>query len=76
MDERRDPPPAPQPGRPILAAATRLSPLQQAYAAYTDHAVSCDACRDVDRTCAEAEALWRAYRAIGDDACERLASEA
>jgi hypothetical protein len=76
MDERRDQAAPAQPARPILAAASRLSPLQQAYAKYTDHAVACEACRDVDRTCSEAETLWRAYRAIGENACDRLTSEA
>ena len=72
MDERRDPPPPAQGGRPPLAAISRLSPLRQAYGAYTGHAVACDACRDVDRTCAAAERLWRAYRAIADDACDQM----
>jgi hypothetical protein len=73
VDERRDPQPPAQGARPPLAAVARLSPVQQAYGAYTGHAIACDACRDVDRSCADAEALWRAYRAAGDAAYERLA---
>lgn len=73
MDERRDPQPGAQAARPPLAAATRLSPMQQAYGAYTGHAVSCPACRDVDRTCATAEDFWKAYRQIADAACDELA---
>jgi hypothetical protein len=73
MDERRDAELPPQGAWPPLAAASRLSPVQQAYGAYTGHAIACDACRDVDRSCADAEALWRAYRAAGDEAYDRLA---
>lgn len=76
MDERRDLPPQAQPARPPLAAASRLSPVQQAYAAYTGHAIRCDACRDVDRTCAEAGELWKTYRSVSDDAFAQLAEGA
>lgn len=75
MDERRDAQPPPQDGRPPLAAASRLSPTQQAYGAYTGHAVACDACRDVDRTCGTAEQLWKAWKTLTDDAFEQLARE-
>jgi len=76
MAEPREFPPGPQPGRPPLAAASRLSPLQQAYAAYTDHAIHCDACRDIDRTCSQAETLWRGYQAAGSETYRRMADEA
>lgn len=76
MDERRDQPPPAQPARPPLAAASRLSPTQQAYAAYTGHAVACPACRDVDRTCAEAGELWKTYRSVSNDAFDQLAKGA
>ena len=72
MDERRDQQADVQPARPPLAAASRLSPVQQAYAAYTGHAIRCDACRDVDRTCAEAGELWKTYRAVSDAAYVQL----
>jgi hypothetical protein len=73
VDERRDAEPLPQDAWPPLAAASRLSPVQQAYGAYTGHAIACDACRDVDRTCTDAEGLWKAYQAAGDAAYEQLA---
>jgi hypothetical protein len=73
MDERRDPYPPLQGGRPPLAAVSRLSPTQQAYAAYTGHAIHCEECRDVDRTCPEAEELWKAYHKVSDDAYAQLA---
>ncbi|MFF1547182.1 hypothetical protein [Streptomyces sp. NPDC058291] len=75
MDERRDPYPPAQGGRPPLAAASRLSPVQQAYGAYAGHAIACDACRDVDRTCADAGRLWKAWKALADDAFDQLANE-
>lgn len=75
MDERRDPQPPPQDARPPLAAVSRLSPTQQAYGAYAGHAIACDACRDVDRTCGTAEQLWKAWKALIDDAFDQLASE-
>jgi hypothetical protein len=73
VDERRDAEPPPQGAWPPLAAASRLSPVQQAYGAYAAHAIACPACRDVDRTCADAEGLWRAYRSAGDAAYDELA---
>lgn len=75
MDERRDPPPPAQGARPPLAAMSRLSPVQQAYAAYTGHAIACEACRDVDRACSTADRLWKAYQAIAHDAFDQLARE-
>jgi hypothetical protein len=71
------PPPRSYPPRPLVAAASRLSPLQQAYSDYTRHASSCLVCRDVDAgPCPSAERLWKAYRAIGDDACGQVADGA
>lgn len=76
MDERRDTPPPPESRAPVIASAgSRLSPVQQAYAHYVDHATRCPACRDIDQECGDAEALWRAYRVQGDQAYQRLADE-
>lgn len=75
MDERRDPQRGTQAARPPLAAATRLSPIQQAYGAYTGHAVACPACRDVDRTCGTADRLWKAYQEAGVEAYDKLSDE-
>jgi hypothetical protein len=74
MDERRDQQADVQPARlPIATANSRLSPVQQAYAAYTGHAIHCDACRDVDRTCPDAAQLWTAYQQVADNAFSQLA---
>ena len=78
MDERRDPEPDGGTARPAVPAAVlaagvgRLSPVQQAYSAYTGHAIRCDACRDVDRSCGVAEELWRTYRSISGHACDQI----
>lgn len=72
MDERRDPPPAA--GRPRLVAAhTGLTPPQEAWAAYTRHAIACSTCADIDRTCTVAGELYRAWVAISRVAFRRLA---
>jgi hypothetical protein len=72
MDERRDPPPADESSRPV-AAGVHLSPLQEAYAAYVDHATRCDSCRSLRASeCDMAGELWRAYRASGAEAFRRL----
>jgi hypothetical protein len=75
MDEGRQPPGDNESTRPPLVTVNSpLSPLQQAYAAYAQHATRCLVCRDVDAgPCLKAEQLWKAYRVIGDDACDRLA---
>lgn len=75
MDERRDAQPPAQAARPPLAAMGRLSPTQQAYGAYTAHAIACEACRDVDRTCPTAAELRRVWKAMTDAAFDELARE-
>ena len=77
MDERRDIPPPRESGPrlPLVAANTSLSPLQEAYADYTSHAIKCAACRDVDRKCTKVEDLLRAYRAVEDDTFRQLESD-
>lgn len=72
MDERRDPPPDATPRTPLVGLG-ELSPVQRAYAAYTRHAIQCDTCRDVDRACHVAEALWRVYQEVSGAACRRIA---
>ncbi|MGW1160337.1 hypothetical protein ACWD48_19395 [Streptomyces sp. NPDC002519] len=61
MDESRDTPAEPETRPPAVVAATRLSPLQEAYGDYATHALRCPRCRDVDQRCDEAGRLWRAY---------------
>lgn len=74
MEERRDGPTPPVTRPPVITSgAGTLSPLQQAYSAYVTHATKCDSCRDIDSAaCETAGDLWRAYRAIGDDAYRQM----
>lgn len=74
MGERREQP-APAGRWPAIAAATRLSPVQEAYAEYVRHAIRCEACRDIDRTCLAGEALHKGWRVQADAAFDRLAGE-
>lgn len=77
MDERRDSEPSEgsHPRRPI-AAAVALSPVQQAWGRYVNHATSCACCKDVDRDrCEDAELLYRAWREHTDLAYRRLDEE-
>ena len=74
MDERRDNPPDGVTRPPVLVSGARLSPLQQAWSRYVTHTTACDTCRDVDAgSCEMSETLYRTYRAIGDEACRRIA---
>jgi hypothetical protein len=78
MDERRDPPPTPEPSVPRQIDAPDgedgLSPVQKARRRYTRHAnEECDRCRDVDRDrCPEGEQLYRAWIGVCDDAYRQL----
>lgn len=73
MDERRDEPtPAATPRR--SASGARLSPLQEAWAAYRDHTSACDCCRmRGGGRCELAVALWRAHQELCDAAYRALA---
>ena len=78
MDERRDPNPDDGTVRSAAAAAVlaagvgQLTPVQQAYSAYTRHSLRCDDCRDIDRSCRVAEELWRNYRTVSGHACDQI----
>lgn len=75
MDERRDKQPQAEPGAQPLAlpAASKLSPVQQAWGAYVDHALHCPICRSTDQgSCDTAEQLYRAYTKTGDSAFRQL----
>lgn len=77
MHESRDEPATPgsQPA-PIVAAGTRLSPVQEAYSACTIHALGCPKCRDIDRErCADGDQLRATYLKISTEAYGRLARE-
>lgn len=73
MDEGRDTGPDGTARAPLAAGVGQLSPVQQAYAAYTGHAIRCDDCRDPGHTCETAETLWRTYRTVSGAACDRIA---
>jgi hypothetical protein len=76
VDERRGDQPRPGTRPGLIASATRLSPVQEAYGDYTGHAIKCPKCRDIDRDrCSDGETLWRTYHEISDQAYRRLASE-
>ena len=74
MDERRDQPLEPEAGVPLpIAASTRLSPVQEAWGAYTGHATHCDTCRSRDGgRCERAESLYRAYEQLSSAATRQL----
>lgn len=78
VDESRDPTPSGGMSTPavLASAGSRLSPIQQAYAAYVEHARGCGACRDIDRSCETADQLWRTYREQADGAYQQLADGA
>ena len=74
MDERRDQPAAAGRQRtPAVAAATRLSPVQEAYADYARHATRCTACRDIEKRCLAGEELHREWRVLANAALDQLA---
>jgi len=69
MDERREPPAEPGSGPSQAAAGTRLSPLQEAWGAYVEHATHCQICRSLDAgRCDTADKLWRAYQVQSEQA--------
>ncbi|MGW0626400.1 hypothetical protein [Streptomyces sp. NPDC002758] len=74
MDERRDPKPSDGSRAPIVAAASRLSPIQESWAVFVRHVtVTCARCRDIDQTnCDDATRLYRAWQALTADAAHRL----
>ncbi|WP_159006873.1 hypothetical protein [Streptomyces sp. NRRL S-813] len=73
MDEPRDPAPGDGSSRQPAVGVGRLSPVQQAYSAYTVHYLACVICRDVDRGwCDVAEQLWKVYQAADEVAYRKL----
>ncbi|MEU6365799.1 hypothetical protein ABZ876_08585 [Streptomyces sp. NPDC046931] len=77
MDEPRDTPAQPGTRRPaVVAAGTRLSPLQEAYGEYTAHTLECPRCRALDGgPCDDSQRLRHAYLALGGDAYRALNGE-
>ncbi|MFF9279491.1 hypothetical protein [Streptomyces griseosporeus] len=46
-----------------MAANARHAASQRAYNAYADHWEACETCNGLGPRCADAEALWQAYKA-------------
>ena len=75
MAERRDKPPEPEAGPhwPPLPPASRLSPVQEAWAAYVAHALECPICRSPDEgACEMAAQLHRDYEELGAAASQQV----
>lgn len=75
MEERRDKQAPSEPGarRTPLPAAIKLSPVQEAWGGYVDHARQCPTCRSADAArCDTAERLYRAYEKLSDSAMRKL----
>ncbi|WP_435220629.1 hypothetical protein [Streptomyces sp. Tue6028] len=47
----------------MVADSGMFNRVQTTYRAYIEHATTCDDCGHKERRCAEADQLWRAYRA-------------
>ena len=76
MDERRDLQPAADSGPPLVAANTRLTPVQEAWGDYARHQLHCPQCADVDTgPCPTAGQLRQEWESITRDAFRRLAEE-
>lgn len=72
MAEATDPPPAGERSRPA-AAVSRLTPTQEAWAEFVQHARCCARCRDVDSDgCDAAERLWRAWQTVSGAAMQQV----
>ncbi|MEU3356505.1 hypothetical protein [Streptomyces sp. NPDC037389] len=74
MDEPKDPQPAADSRPPLVAAHTRLSPMQEAWGTYAHHRLHCHQCADVDADpCPTSGRLYREWEAIAKAAARRLA---
>lgn len=76
MDEPTNQP-APADSRPPLVAAhTRLTPVQEAWGAYARHQLHCRRCSDLDAgLCPTAGQLRQEWESLTQDAFRRLAGE-
>ena len=73
MDEPTNEPRPADSRPPLVAAHTDLTPPQQAWSAYTVHALACRVCCDVDAVeCETAGDLYQAWVAASDGAFRRL----
>jgi len=75
MDDRRDPPAEYESGLPpsgLIASGAHLTPPQEAWGAYVEHATHCPSCRSRDAVkCTEAEDLYSAYQKADGEALRR-----
>jgi hypothetical protein len=69
MDDSKGDHPATGTRPGLIASGAQLSPPQEAWGAYVDHATHCTGCRSRDAgKCAEAETLYRAYQKADGEA--------
>jgi hypothetical protein len=67
-DSRETPSAAGRARAPVVAAGSRLAPVQEAWSDYVVHSGQCGICRAVDGTaCPTAEGLYRTYRQLARD---------
>lgn len=75
MGERRGDQPPPESGLPqpgLIAGGVRLTPVQESWGAFIEHATHCDDCRSLDAgPCLTADALYRAYQEADSEAFRR-----
>lgn len=73
VDEPTTPPPRAERPR-LVAAHTGLSPVQEAYGAWTRHQLACSTCRDIDAgPCSTAALLHRHWEVLAQAAVRRVA---
>lgn len=66
MDEPKNQPPPAVTRPPVIASGARLTPLQEAWSDYVDHAIACADCRHIGRQrCDESDRLYGEYQAMG-----------
>jgi len=65
VDERREQPPEAVTRPPVIVSGARLSPLQEAWSDYVDHAIACADCRHIGRArCETSDRLYGEYQAL------------
>ncbi|MFE6355831.1 hypothetical protein ACFVOO_23620 [Streptomyces rochei] len=76
MDEPTNPPSPADSRPPLVAAHTRLSPIQEAWGAYARHQLHCRQCADLDGgPCLTAGQLRQVWENLTREAFRRLAGE-
>lgn len=76
MDEPTNQPSPADSRPPLVAAHTRLSPIQEAWGAYARHQLHCHQCADLDGgPCLIAGQLRQVWENLTQEAFRRLAGE-